>query len=105
MYSVGIANCSINIHLLLHLPYYVHNLGPLWCHSAFGFENCMQEFLKHSHATQRIEKQVYSYIAIIKAQTNYNIRIFRLIFVLGSSNIHNSQRTNYSLQVEILGTL
>lgn len=57
-FFIGIANCSINVHLSLHLPYYVRNLGPLWSHSAFGFENCMQDFLRHSHATRNIGKQV-----------------------------------------------
>ena len=35
----GEANCTINAHLLLHLTHYVRLCGPLWTHSAFGFEN------------------------------------------------------------------
>lgn len=59
-FSIGIVHCGINIHLLLHLPYYVRCFGPLWTHSAYSFEGQMQNFLQHSHATHGIEKQVIS---------------------------------------------
>ncbi len=35
----GNAFCTINSHLLIHLPKYVRLWGPLWTHSAFGFES------------------------------------------------------------------
>ena len=59
--NLGTTNCSINVHLLLHLPYFVKKFGPLWTHSAFGFESHMHDFLKQSHSTCGIEKQVAMY--------------------------------------------
>lgn len=35
----GNDNVTMNLHLLLHLPTAVKNLGPLWCQSAFGFDS------------------------------------------------------------------
>ena len=58
MVFLGISNCSVNIHSLLHLAFYVKLFGPLWTHSAFAFEGQMQNFLRHSHATHGIGKQV-----------------------------------------------
>ena len=58
---LGISNCGINVHSLLHLTYFVRRFGPLWTHSAFSFENQMKNFLNHSHATHgNIGKQVHS---------------------------------------------
>ena len=35
----GETSCTANAHLLSHLAKYVRLWGPLWTHSAFGFEN------------------------------------------------------------------
>ena len=35
----GEGSCTANAHLLTHLTKYVRLWGPLWTHSAFGFEN------------------------------------------------------------------
>ena len=35
----GDKNCTLNAHLLIHLTKYVRLWGPLWTHSAFGFES------------------------------------------------------------------
>ena len=35
----GESACTINAHLLSHLTQYVRYWGPLWTHSAFGFES------------------------------------------------------------------
>lgn len=35
----GESSCTANAHLLSHLTKYVKLWGPLWTHSAFGFEN------------------------------------------------------------------
>ena len=35
----GESSCTANAHLLTHLTKYVRLWGPLWTHSAFGFEN------------------------------------------------------------------
>ena len=52
---IGRENCSINVHLLLHLP---KQFGPLWAHSTFGFESHMHSLLNYCHSTCGIEKQV-----------------------------------------------
>ena len=57
LYS-GVCNCTINVHSLMHLPYYVRLLGPLWTHSAFSFEGNIHNLLNHSHASHGIGKQV-----------------------------------------------
>ena len=31
--------CVLNVHLLSHMANFVHLWGPLWTHSAFGFES------------------------------------------------------------------
>ena len=37
--------CSSNVHVLIHLAYFVRRLGPLWAYSCFGFEN-MNGYIK-----------------------------------------------------------
>ncbi len=35
----GVRSCTANSHALSHIPFYVRLWGPLWTHSAFGFES------------------------------------------------------------------
>ena len=49
---------SANVHNLLHLSECVRNLGPLWAHSCFPFENTNGDLLKLFHGSQGVEKQV-----------------------------------------------
>ena len=42
----GEASCTANAHLLTHLTKYVQSWGPLWTHTAFGFES-KNGHLKH----------------------------------------------------------
>ncbi len=48
----GEKSCTANAHLLGHLPKYVNLWGPLWTHSAFGFEsyNGHLKYLFHSRS-------------------------------------------------------
>jgi len=48
----GGKSCTANAHLLGHLPKYVKLWGPLWTHSAFGFEsyNGHLKYLFHSRS-------------------------------------------------------
>lgn len=55
---IGKAHCTINLHLLCHLTYYVRLFGPLWTHSAFPFEGFMGHLLQITHSTHGIAKQV-----------------------------------------------
>ena len=54
----GLKHCRVNVHLLSHLPHYVKLFGPLWTHSAFGFEDCIGYLVKRSHGTHDIANQV-----------------------------------------------
>ena len=65
-------NMTMNIHSLLHLPQCVRNLGPLWAHSCFPFENANGELLKLFHGSQGIEKQVHLYNYANKSMPNFN---------------------------------
>lgn len=48
---------SENVHLLLHLPEVVKDLGPLFAHSCFPYEAANGEVLKLFHGSQGVEKQ------------------------------------------------
>lgn len=50
--------CSINIHLLLHLPDSVINTGPLWATSCYKYEDLNGQLLKQIHGTWHIDTQV-----------------------------------------------
>lgn len=52
---------SANVHALLHLPEVVRDLGPLWAHSCFPFENANGEIQKFYHGSQGVNKQVCYY--------------------------------------------
>ena len=47
----GERSCTMNAHLLTHLTKYVRLWGPLWTHSAFGFES------KHGHLKNMIHSR------------------------------------------------
>lgn len=58
---------TINIHSLLHLSDDVRNLGPLWTHSCFPFENFNGNLLKLFHGSQNVELQIVSAVAITQS--------------------------------------
>ena len=49
---------TYNVHILLHLARSVLNWGPLFAHSAFGFESGNCELLKAIHAAKGVHHQV-----------------------------------------------
>ena len=49
---------SANVHLLLHLPNTVRQLGPLWVFSCFYFEGQNGMLKRLVHGTQHIDKQI-----------------------------------------------
>ena len=69
-FVLGLENCGINVHLLLHLPFFVRCYGPLWTHSAFPFEGQVGHFLRSSHATHGISKQVQLIMNVDLPQKN-----------------------------------
>ncbi|CAG5073433.1 Protein of unknown function [Cotesia congregata] len=54
----GLRYCSINIHLLEHLPDSVKNLGPLWAHTCYESEDLNGQILKLFHGTWHIDTQL-----------------------------------------------
>lgn len=58
---------TANWHSLLQMPEDVRNLGPLWTHSTFPFENLNGELLKLFHGTQNIVFQIVSAVNINRA--------------------------------------
>ena len=55
---IGKEHCTINVHLLFHLPKYVKRFGPLSTHLAFPFEDTIGTVFKLGHSTPDIEKQM-----------------------------------------------
>ncbi|KAE8752462.1 hypothetical protein FOCC_FOCC000933 [Frankliniella occidentalis] len=53
-----IKHCSINIHLLLHLPDCVRRLGPLWVYSCFPMENLNGLMLANIHGKTSVDSQL-----------------------------------------------
>ena len=64
-YLYGERYMSINVHLLLHLPDTVRELGPLWVYSCFHFEGLNGILKNLIHGTQKVDLQLlssYSYL-------------------------------------------
>ncbi|MGH0116610.1 UNVERIFIED_CONTAM: hypothetical protein FKN15_057450 [Acipenser sinensis] len=63
----GKEHMSFNIHMLLHLAKSVTNWGPLWCHSAFVFENCNGKLLDLVKNSKDVPLQVCKNFLILRA--------------------------------------
>jgi len=57
---------SANVHLLLHLPSTVRQLGPLWVFSCFYFEGQNGVLKRLVHGTQHIDKQIITSFSYCK---------------------------------------
>ena len=88
----GPTQCTMNIHLLQHLAYYVSRRGPLWAYSCFAFES-MNAFIKPLvHGTHHAKEQIGCAIGLCFGLANYTKT------VLQKSNIsRNSKRLLQSL--------
>lgn len=51
-------HCTLNAHLLIHLTKYVRLWGPLWTHSAFGFESMNGYITSMIHSKHKIADQL-----------------------------------------------
>ena len=51
----GESSCTANAHLLSHLTKYVRLWGPLWTHSAFGFESTNGQLSHLFHGNSEID--------------------------------------------------
>ena len=55
---IGERSETINVHNLTHLAEQVKVNGPLWTHSAFGFEAMIAHTLKGFKGTRGVSEQV-----------------------------------------------
>ena len=54
----GASKCTMNVHSLKHLPYFVRLWGPLWTHSAFSFESMNGALTSMVHSTRKVAEQL-----------------------------------------------
>ncbi len=54
----GSRSCNLNAHSLIHLTQYVRQWGPLWTHSAFGFESMNGHLTSMLHSTYKVADQL-----------------------------------------------
>lgn len=57
---------TLNMHSLLHLPQTVREIGPLWCHSCFAFEDANGDLLKMFHGTMHIDLQIVNTVHVFQ---------------------------------------
>lgn len=56
----------LNVHQLLHLPDSVRNLGPLYTHSCFSFEDKNGVLLRMIRGTQNIDNQIVTGVSFVQ---------------------------------------
>ena len=66
---------TFNVHKLLHLKGSVDNLGPLWSHSCFFFEDLNGDFSDLFNGTQNSDGQVkiYHTLSVVFCPTNLHV--------------------------------
>lgn len=75
--------CPLNSHLLVHLADYVRLWGPLWTHSAFGFESMNGHISLMIHSKHRIADQL---VFSIDVSNTLSTIVDKLVF-------HESEQT------------
>ena len=73
----GATSCPLNSHLLVHLADYVRLWGPLWTHSAFGFESINGHINSMIHSKHRIADQL---VFCIDVSNTLNTIVDKLVF-------------------------
>lgn len=69
--------CTMNVHLLQHLAYYVSRRGPLWAYSCFAFES-MNAFIKPLvHGTHHAMEQIGCAIGLCFGLSNFTKKILQ----------------------------
>lgn len=78
----------MNVHLMKHLAESVRKLGPLWCHSAFGFERNNGCLLKLANDTSDVLHQIsYKYALGKSLDTKMESKSHNKIFLGKSTEI------------------
>ena len=90
----GATSCPLNSHLLIHLADYVKLWGPLWTHSAFGFESMNGHMNSMIHSKHRIADPLvfstdvsYTLSTIVEQLIHYEVK----------------KLSSFSVQVQIKG--
>ena len=69
--------CTMNVHLLQHLAYYVSCRGPLWAYSCFAFES-MNAFIKPLvHGTHHAMEQIGCAIGLCFGLSNFTKEVLQ----------------------------
>ncbi len=96
--SVGENGCTMNVHMLKHIPQCVQNWGPLWAYSCFSFESINGHLKKHFHGTRCMNAQVLwlhhqhdNSVHILYAENLYAARFLPCGSPTASSESHNRQ--------------
>ena len=63
----GAQNCTFNAHSLIHLSYYAKLWGPLWTHSAFGFESMNGHLHSIIHGKKKVIDQLVLSANVVQA--------------------------------------
>ena len=59
----GLRYCTLNLHQLVHLVDQVRQLGALWTHACFTFEDKIRVILKFIHGSQSIDSQIITAVS------------------------------------------
>ena len=109
----GERNCTHNFHLLTHLCKYVKLWGPLWTHSAFGFENKNGHLKQLFHGKDNVVDQLLFNVDVrLTLQLLYpcieqteNDRTMNYINSLKSPTYHKSKMIAIGLHTYVLGAV
>ena len=92
----GPTRCTMNVHLLQHLAYYVSRRGPLWAYSCFAFES-MNAFIKPLvHGTHHAMEQIGCAIGLCFGLSNFTKKILQHNDIPRDSKMLLRSLTGYS---------
>ena len=92
----GPTRCTMNVHLLQHLAYYVSRRGPLWAYSCFAFES-MNAFIKPLvHGTHQAMEQIGCAIGLCFSLSNFTKKILQHSDIPRDSKMLLQSLTGYS---------
>lgn len=87
--------CTMNVHLLQHLGYYVSRRGPLWAYSCFAFES-MNAFIKPLvHGTHHAMEQIGCAIGLCFGLSNFTKEILQDNDISKDSKMLSRSLTGY----------
>ena len=99
---------TANVHLLVHLPDCVKQLGPLWVHSCFQFEGKNGLLKSLINGTRHVDKQIistYSYIrnlplvasSFTERSCEQYLEAFKHLYFKNNMPEHNFLKVNDSI--------